>query len=369
MDERWLKIACELLALPTAPLVEGAVAGWVRRFAEARGLGVEADRWGNLLVRYGRRQRGQRPLALCAHMDHPGFVAGGTGRDGLLRAWRRGGVPRDLIAGAKVRFFSDGRWLRGVVESVAKAERPGKGLPVTIRVAGAVAPGSPGMWDYPSPVVRGTRLYARGHDDVTGAAAICCALDEARRRKLTGEVLAFFTRGEELGMVGATGACREGSLPKDAVVVALETSRAFVHAPLGGGAVVRVGDKASIFSPDVTRMLWRAARKVAARDKRRRYQRRLMDGGTCESTTYGAWGYDAGGLCLPLGNYHNVDWDRMRLGPEFVDLGDYGSLVALLVALIGQGTKDLDKDGAATRAVMEARFEAWKEELAGGGRV
>ena len=34
-------------------------------------------------------------------------------------------------------------------------------------------------------------------------------------------------------------------------------------------------------------------------------QRCLMSGGTCEATAYQLYGYETGGLCIALGNYHN----------------------------------------------------------------
>jgi hypothetical protein len=57
-----------------------------------------------------------------------------------------------------------------------------------------------------------------------------------------------------------------------------------------------------------------------------------MDGGICEASVYLSFGYAAGGLCLPLRNYHNVDWERMQLRAECIDLGDYAALIRLLLA-------------------------------------
>ena len=58
-----------------------------------------------------------------------------------------------------------------------------------------------------------------------------------------------------------------------------------------------------------------------------------MDGGTCESSAYCALGYEATGLCLALGNYHNVNTRRKRLAPEYVDLNDFDNVVKWFVAL------------------------------------
>jgi hypothetical protein len=58
-----------------------------------------------------------------------------------------------------------------------------------------------------------------------------------------------------------------------------------------------------------------------------------MDGGTCESSAYCTLGYEATGLCVALGNYHNVDLKRRRLGPEYIDLDDLDNVVKWFVEL------------------------------------
>ena len=347
----WHRIAHELLSLPTAPLREHAVAEWLSAFATARGYGVRRDRSGNLLIHVKGAARAKEPFAFCAHMDHPGFEAGEMASGEVLRATWRGWVPPELFEGAKVRFFSDGRWVKGVVIfAQMHAHAWGKPRGVRVRVKRPVAPGSVGMWDFPDPRLRGTRLHARGHDCVSGCAALACLLDEVRRRGIDGEFHALFTRAEESGFLGAIGAGRQRSLPKRCRIVAIETSRALPNARLGDGAVIRVGDSASIFDPDITAQLCAAAEAVGSKG---RYQRRLMDGGICESTVYREYGYRAGGLCLPLGNYHNVDWNRRKLRAEVIDWRDFESLVRLLIALA--------RGKAAATPFMRERFDAMFE--------
>jgi endoglucanase len=91
-----------------------------------------------------------------------------------------------------------------------------------------------------------------------------------------------------------------------------------------------VGDRLSTFDPELTRLLSDAAGALAARTPAFRSQRALMDGGSCESTAYNAWGIRAGGACLALGNYHNQG-ARGGIEPEYVDWHDLEGLVALLV--------------------------------------
>src|SRR5262249_27923724 len=93
------------------------------------------------------------------------------------------------------------------------------------------------------------------------------------------------------------------------------------------------GDKASVFTPAATAYCQVVAENLASQDRRFTFQRKLMDGGTCESTAYCHYGYDATGICLPLGNYHNMDSDRRRIAPEFIDVRDFLNLVRWFVAL------------------------------------
>ena len=63
-----------------------------------------------------------------------------------------------------------------------------------------------------------------------------------------------------------------------------------------------------------------------------------MPGGACEATAFSAYGFESTCLCLPLGNYHNMrDIDgvlkgtsKARVGQEFISIGDFESLIAML---------------------------------------
>lgn len=129
------------------------------------------------------------------------------------------------------------------------------------------------------------------------------------------------------------------TVPRNVIVVAVECSKAVTGVALGDGPVLRVGDRASVFTPAATAYCQIVAEQLAAQDKSFRFQRKLMDGGTCESTAYCHYGYDATGICLPLGNYHNMDTDKKKIGPEFIDLRDFENLVKWFVALANSPAK------------------------------
>ncbi|RME36432.1 MAG: M20/M25/M40 family metallo-hydrolase, partial [Planctomycetota bacterium] len=298
------------------------------------------------------------PVCLTAHMDHPGFVTDRMTGKRRVRAFWRGGVPREYFVGSGVRFFTaEHGWVRGRVRSVRTVKRLGQ-LRVdtaSIDVERPVESGTIGMWDFPDPRVRGRRIYARACDDLAGAAAMLCALDELVRRDHACEVYFLFTRAEEVGFIGAMAAARRKTIPPRCLVVAMETSSERVHARIGDGPILRVGDRASVFTPAVTAYCHRVARELAAVDRSFTFQRKLMDGGTCESSAYCALGYDATGLCLALGNYHNVDRTRNRLGPEYIDLLDFHNVVKWFVELARAPHPYRGRDADLDRQLAELR--------------
>ncbi len=330
-------IVLEVLSLPTAPFAEGAAVAWLESFCRGRrGLRLTRDQAGNVLVHLRRgRRRTPRAVCLTAHLDHPGFVADRMIGPKSLRAHWRGGVRPEYFVGSKVRFHTAGRWIRGTVRSITQ-RREGQLKRVksaVLDVAKAVPPGAPGMWDLPAASIRGQRIRGRACDDLVGVAAMVCAIEELLRRRLEAEGYFLFTRAEEVGFAGALAACRLKTIPKKCVVVAVETSSELPSARIGDGPVMRVGDKASVFHPAASAWCADVAADLAKRDKKFTYQRKLMDGGTCESSAYCQFGYEATGMCLALGNYHNMDTKRKCLAPEYVSVNDFANLVKWFVEL------------------------------------
>jgi putative aminopeptidase FrvX len=372
-----LKTLRTVVDLPTAPFVEGRVAEFIRRFvAQHPSLRLRADRFGNLLVKYTpsrkpkSRIKGQ-PILFAAHMDHPGFIAERMiDRTRLYAEWR-GGVQARYFAKEKIRFYSGGRWIPATIEKVIPHE-PGKtpkkataGVKssaadsppkaIVARVKAPVAIGSPGMWACGDAAIRGHRLLCRASDDLSGLAAILCTLKEIDRRGIRCPCYAFFTRAEEVGFGGALAAVDAKTIPQNTIVVAVENSKAIPGVALGDGPVLRVGDKATVFSPAATAYCQVVAEKLAQQDKGFRFQRKLMDGGTCESTAYCHYGYGATGICLPLVNYHNMDTERRKIAPESIDVRDFLNLVRWFVALAESPIK-LEFDG--THPGLSKRLDA-----------
>ena len=90
----------------------------------------------------------------------------------------------------------------------------------------------------------------------------------------------LLTVAEEVGFQGTIHAARNGWVPKDAVLLCLENSRSFPHdSPIGAGAILRVGDRISVFTPEITNRLTEVFWFVTKLDASFRWQRKLMPGG------------------------------------------------------------------------------------------
>lgn len=342
INKQQLRVLTELLALPTSPFHERYALRYVRDFCKRhKSLELAEDRYGNLLAHYRpARSRNRRPVVLEAHLDHPGFESlKMIGAKRLRAAWR-GGVLPEYFVGSGVRFWLDdeSRWVRGTVRSIRKhrpdPSRPPKVLTADIDVARAVPPGSIGMWDLPDPRVRGGKIYARLTDDLAGVASILCAVRAVLAKRARAEFYAMFARAEEVGFAGTLAACKSGLLPEHALVVNVENSSVIPGVAMGAGPIVRVGDRLSLFSPPMMAYLAATAERLGKKDTSFRFQRKLMDGGACEATAFCDFGYETGAVCLPLGNYHNMDKQTGRIAPEYIALDDFANMVKLLTAVL-----------------------------------
>ena len=313
--ERLLEIVRTILREPTAPFHESHVrAAIAALLSSCPHVEVRQDPFGNLIAHYTNwsgRAPAVRKYALCAHMDHPGWVQ-----------------PEE--AGAPLRF------LGGVPADYQAANRE------RIKNHGPFA-----MWDLPDCELREDRIYSRACDDLIGCATIVAALERIEQAGFVGECYGLFTRAEEVGFAGAIEMARSGWLAEAGLtVISLETSAERPPAKMGDGPIVRVGDKTSIFDGTVTAELAATAAEAGIA-----VQRCLMSGGTCEATPFRLYGIRCGALCVALGNYHNCAPDQL-IDSEYVSVADVEGLVALCTELITRSASLPDPD-----ATLRARLE------------
>jgi putative aminopeptidase FrvX len=357
-----MKILTELCSAPTAPFAEQRVIEYVEKFARTRPkLKFSRDQFDNLLLELPGRTKSPR-LVFVAHMDHPGFVAKRMLDDRTLLADFRGGVLSEYVNGAKVIFFDNDREIPGTVISTAplKSAYP---TTATIRLRFRVSPGIPGMFDQGAPRIKNNKFYNRACDDLAGAASALTMLDELLKKPTKNSVAVLLTRAEEDGFVGAIASVLYPKLlRKSDRIISIECSAMQPAARQGDGVVLRVGDRTSIFNSAFMYFLHQQAELLKKRDKKFKYQRSLMPGGTCEATVFDLYGYVTGAICVPLGNYHNMDREKKKIGPEYVDLNDWKNMVKLFVQ-IANHLHEFDPKFEPLRRRIEARFKKQKSLL------
>lgn len=363
---RWLR---DITALPTAPGREDRVEAWIRRWVAARpDLAIRRDSAGNLAItrrRIGRSHPARPRLWFTAHMDHPAFVVLGRPNGLRVELEFRGFVTPPYLRTARVELLDakDRAYPARVVRPLDPQE-PFQRLEALLeRPAPALAPGDIGRWRFPAGSgtgVRRNRIRAHACDDLAGMTAALCTLDLARRRPSPACPGILLTRAEEVGFLGALAACRNGTIATDDRLLCLEASRSFPDSPIGGGPILRLGDRAGSFDPRLTGRIDDLLRRHGERAPGFRWQRRWMPGGTCEASAFCAFGFQAACACLPLGNYHNMgDPDTRRPSaravPETISPLDFLGLIELLTVV----ATGLDDDTLPTlRARLDRRYTA-----------
>ena len=320
-------LAERLMRQPAAPYFEDATRTEALRFCVEHGLPAAMDTFGNVFVRLNRAPR-QRPLVLAAHLDHPGFaVERRLGPRRFVLQFNGRVADAYFRKGARVRL-QPGHVPACLVRRLRGEERR---FEFEAQSAPEVAPVF-AVWDLEEFVLRKDRIHGRACDDLIGCAAVLATLRGLQQRRANVNVIGVLSRAEEVGFQGALTIAAEGSLPKEALVVSLETSKELPGVRMGGGVILRVGDKASTFDSASSRFLEEVATELVARSKGFAFQRALMGGGTCEATAYQEFGYTSAALCVALGNYHNSG-PRARIAAEFVSVQDVSGMVDLLVAV------------------------------------
>jgi putative aminopeptidase FrvX len=366
--QQYLDWLLEITQIPTAAGREQRVVAWIERWVSERpDLRLTRDDAGNLVIAPATPWGdGTEPVFITAHLDHPAFVVERTVSPGTIELSFRGGVMDAFFEGAPITVHTASGAVHGrLVGDAPSSSALGKHY--LAEVEGDVNIGEVATWELPRAEIDAQGIvHTSACDDLAALAAAISAMEELRLRRARGEqtldVRLLFTRAEEIGFIGAIGACKLGTMPRGSRVIALENSRSFPDSPIGGGPIVRVGDRLSIFTPWLTNACAKRAEELAGAPAqptasqtaasaagKMRWQRKLMAGGACEASVFCAYGYDATCLCLPLGNYHNMPhltelqagtYDTDRLGPprcarEFISSADYAGLVDLLVG-IGQ---------------------------------
>lgn len=330
MNKDALYLVEQVLSIPTMSFHEEGVATFVKWYSLALGLSVSEDKFGNILVRNGKKSSG---ITFTAHMDHPGFeVISSKGTSSEVALW--GKVDPKVFSNSKVIVYTKSGTHRAKVGRQV-SQKKYEGRPVfKMKTKFEVSKGDFGHFDLPSMRILNGRIYTRAADNLMSVAAILEMFTELMASKSKAKVTALFTRGEEAGFLGAFVAMDSKLISKKYPLIVLECSSAsHAKVKIGSGPVIRVGDWQSSYDPTIDRWIHDIAEREHKKSNGKRlFQRELLPGGRCEACVYIAEGYKTSGIALPLGNYHN----QGSRGPaaEYVSVSDYGNMVKLMLSLV-----------------------------------
>ena len=344
-----LDFLSRLAAHPAVAFHETGVAAAVCAILNQTGIQYTADAFGNILARLPRAAPAHDananaanipPLAIVAHMDHPGFELTARATGGAFLADALGGIPPSALnPGVPLQAILPGGQRIPAITAGPPPHTDDAGnnqRQTLVNLTGPHAPDeiplpAPAVFDLPDFALDGDYIRMRAADDLAGCAAALAALARLSRHdeKPQGDIYALFTRAEEVGLIGARLAADTRLLPPDTLIISVEASRILPGAEPGRGAVIRVGDAGSTFNADAESALTRARESLQETAPNFPAQRQLMSGGVCEASAFIAAGYPATGLAFPLGNYHNGAPEG-RIEAEYIHLDDYLSGIALL---------------------------------------
>jgi putative aminopeptidase FrvX len=330
------------ISRPSAPFYERHVAGAVMNLLDNYrtypGTMFYTDRYGNIVAYYRHPEANlSASLVTVAHMDHPGFhIESANGNSAVASI--QGGLPRDnRIVGLPILIFRGSCSNKGSITGFVNDDKNSVNVTLDTSWDGPVS----NAWAVPDVTrfaIKDNLIHGRAMDDLAGCAQQIAVFETIVREAPAIEYTAVFTRAEEVGFIGAVGACETGVIPQNAVVVSLEASKNLEGARPGHGIILRTGDRQAVFDVTATELLEKAAE--SARIKGVDYQKRRMDGGTCEASLFMACGYETGALAVPLINYHNHGDSAVEA--EAIHKTDLAGGIALLIeaaAILASGKR------------------------------
>lgn len=239
---------------------EGAVAEFMKTWAESRGAEVVIDTLGNVICRLNRRPEGPR-VAVFSHMDEIGLVVRKIEEQGFLRVVRLGGIEEKSLVGKEVLVLTErGERIPGVIgikahhlmkpeekHTVTKVEDIYIDIGTESReetLKAGVKIGCPVVYSRTF-FRQGYRIFASSLDNRGGCAVLLEVLDTIKPEKLQAEVYLIGSVQEEFSLRGILPAIR--SLNPD-LLICLDIAPAcdtpdlqgYADVMLGGGPIVNV---------------------------------------------------------------------------------------------------------------------------------
>lgn len=330
-QERPLEILRILSKAPAVSFYEILVSNLIKSILNDSGISFVEDEFGNIIAKINGLDPTIPPIAFVAHMDHPGFEVNAVS-EGKITATPLGGVPHSTIYKETDCFILNKKF-----ERVSCTLKPNPDISTReVNVVGVdnLKPQTPIFFDIEDFSVDEEFIYMRALDDLAGCAAIIAALENVIKDPPKNDVYGVFTRAEEVGLIGARLLAKSTVLPMSTFVVSVETSSVIPGVVHNMGPVIRTGDASYTFDSQAEQILTMSSNDIKKEYPNFKFQRHLMDAGSCEASAFMAYGYRSTGIAFPLGNWHNAttqikDPDS-GISSEYIGMDDFLNGVILI---------------------------------------
>jgi putative aminopeptidase FrvX len=312
-----------LFTQPTAPFRETFVLEEIKSILKENKIPYFEDSVGQIIagVPSAQRLKSKTHVAFFAHTDHPGFIVDKQITPTKYKATWYGGAPFYQMNGKPVRIFSDEdstKYTKGIVRNLITGNHR-EGIPFDLETTKELkAKNNFGAFNFDGYKYKNGFVHTKCADDLAGCVMALGALIDVKRLKVP--AIAVFTRAEEVGFIGCLHMIKSKVIPLNTMVVSLEASRTLPGALLGEGPVIRLGDASTLFDSNFSLFIQKQAQELKTKDKTFKFQKRIMDGGSCEATALSQFGYKTMGLAVPLKNYHNQG--KSGPAPEIIHMED-----------------------------------------------
>ncbi len=319
-----------LSSVNSAPYYENETSNLIIKLLKETNIPFIKDDFGNIIANHKPDQINNNisPIAFIAHMDHPGFEATSYNENNELEASPLGGVPiSSLISKTPILIRSTyGNWIKGKISPVDNYLN-NKKVYIDLENKQTINLPAPVVFDLKKFSIKNNNICMRAIDDLAGCASILSALLQIAETKISANMIAVFTRAEEVGLIGARLMCENKTLPINTTVISVESSPLIPGVFQGEGPIIRIGDRQTTFNYEAEEILTKALKNLQSQKPNFKAQRKLMDGGTCEGTAFNLAGYKTTGIAFPLKNYHNasngINDTKSKIVEESIFINDY----------------------------------------------
>ncbi len=312
---------------------------------------VRRDRLGNVIARLDNNDGGRKKLMISAHMDEVGFMINEIGEDGSLRFTTVGGISTPVMSAKQVRVGNEKGQINGLISSKAihlkpKDDRlkPEKAEKMYIDIGASSAEAAEELAPVGSFATFAPNfslfgkdnkmMHSKALDDRLGCALIIELMESLKEQcsSLPLDIYFCFTVREEVGLSGAEVAANV--IKPDYAIVLETTAVADIFgvddsmrvSAVGGGGVISLMDRSTIYDKDLVRMALDVAKENGIAVQVKKY---VSGGNDAAHIHKSGKGVKTLALSAPTRYLHS---------PNCVaSLDDYDAMLALLEKIILTG--------------------------------